>query len=106
GRLKRGGDKVIRTQTFAEGAEPASQDHPDALVLVASKEPTPESAAIVQELLDALSDPILRAIALERMDGLSNVEIARKLGCAVRTVERKIERIRVIWAEIGAAADD
>jgi hypothetical protein len=40
------------------------------------------------------------------MAGLSTVEIAQKLGCAVRTVERRIERIRVIWEEIGVAPDD
>ena len=74
-----------------------------------SKEPTPESAAIIeeqfQELLDAPADPTLRQIALWRMDGLSNAEIAEKMGCVLRTVERKIERIRLIWEEIRRRPD-
>ncbi len=77
---------------------------------VQSKEPTPESAAMIQEqfqeLLDSLGDSTLRQIALWRMDGLSNAEIAQKMGCVLRTVERKIERIRAIWEEIGAAPAD
>ena len=75
-------------------------------VAVHSKEPTPESAAIIQEqfqeLLESLGDPTLRQVALWRMDGLTNAEIAEKMGCVLRTVERKIERIRLIWEEIGA----
>ena len=40
------------------------------------------------------------------MDGLSNGEIAQKMGCVVRTIERKIERIRLIWEEIGDETPD
>jgi DNA-directed RNA polymerase specialized sigma24 family protein len=57
-------------------------------------------------LLDSLEDSTLRQVALWRMDGLTNVEIAQKMGCVLRTVERKIERIRLIREEIGAAPDD
>jgi len=110
GRLIRGGGQLIRGQTAAYRAEQANQDVPDAMALVLSKAPTPESAAIIQEqfqeLLDSLEDSTLRRVALWRMDGLSNAEIAEKLGCVLRTVERKIERIRLIWQEIGAAPDD
>jgi len=107
-RLKRGGNHVIRGQTAAEDI--GDDDHDNALALVLSKEPDPESAAIIQDqfqkLLDSLSDPSLRQIALWRMDGLSNAEIAQKMGCVVRTVERKIERIRLIWEEIGDETPD
>ena len=44
-------------------------------------------------LLAALDDQTLRKIAVGRLEGLSNAEIAHELGCAVRTVERKLERI-------------
>ena len=113
-RQKRGGSRVVNGQGPAgnPGADDANDDDADdhdALALAVSREPSPDSAAIiaeqVQELLDALPDPILRQIAGWRMDGLSNAEIAREMGCTVRTVERKLERIRMIWARIGEQTD-
>jgi DNA-directed RNA polymerase specialized sigma24 family protein len=49
-------------------------------------------------LLDRL-DPALRQIAQLRLDGYTNIEIATRLGCALRTVERRLELIRRIWNE-------
>jgi DNA-directed RNA polymerase specialized sigma24 family protein len=68
-------------------------------------EPTPEFAAQVAEecrrLLDALGDESLRAVALGRMEGYTVEELAAKLGCVPRTVERKLRVIRHLWeAEI------
>ena len=44
-----------------------------------------------------LKDPGLRQIALWKLEGYTNPEIAAKLDCTVRTVERKLERIRAYW---------
>jgi DNA-directed RNA polymerase specialized sigma24 family protein len=38
------------------------------------------------------------------MEGFTNEEIAVKLGCTTRTVERKLDRIRQRWAEHDPAA--
>jgi len=103
GRVKRGGGQVIHTETSAGEAEDASQQTLDALAFLASREPPPESTAIIGELLDSLPDPALRQIAEWRMAGLNTIEIARKMGCVVRTVARRLERIRMIWEEIGFA---
>ena len=35
------------------------------------------------------------------MEGASNAEIARRLGLTLRTIERKLELIRLTWEEIG-----
>ena len=65
-----------------------------------SREPTPEFSAMVAEncarLLDQL-EPALRQIAQLRLDGHTNIEIAARQGCALRTVERRLELIRRIW---------
>jgi DNA-directed RNA polymerase specialized sigma24 family protein len=63
-------------------------------------EPTPEFACQMAErcrsLLDRLS-PELRSVALWKMEGFTNAEIAQRLGCVVGTVERKLRVIRTVW---------
>jgi DNA-directed RNA polymerase specialized sigma24 family protein len=89
GRKKRGGGLDPRF-----GAE-------DDLEQVVGQEPTPEFAAQVAEecrrLLDSLGDPTLRAVALWKMEGYSSEEIAARLDCVPRTVERKLRLIRDTW---------
>jgi DNA-directed RNA polymerase specialized sigma24 family protein len=64
-------------------------------------EPTPELAAQVadefQRLLGLLRDESLRTVALLKMEGYTNEEIAAKLGCVRFTVDRKLKAIRRIW---------
>jgi DNA-directed RNA polymerase specialized sigma24 family protein len=70
-------------------------------------EPTPELASQVAEgcrrLLDALGDETLRRVALWKMEGYTNKEVAEKLGVVEETVERKVRRIREIWTDRGIA---
>jgi RNA polymerase sigma factor (sigma-70 family) len=69
---------------------------------VVGEEPTPEFAAQVAEeyerLLDLLDDESLRRVAVWKMEGLTNDEIAQQLDCSRRTVARKLETIRIIWS--------
>ncbi len=66
-----------------------------------AREPTPEEAAEMADecrhLLDRLDEPVLRQIALWKVEGYTNEEIAARLGCVPRTVERKVRRIRLLW---------
>lgn len=92
-RLKRGGGADIDS---ASGV----------LEQVLGKEPDPGLASEVAEecerLLTALGDPELRRVALLRMDGHSVDEVAHRTGCAPRSVKRKLQLIRTIWAgELG-----
>jgi DNA-directed RNA polymerase specialized sigma24 family protein len=68
---------------------------------VVGDEPTPEFAAQAAEeyrrLLERLGDDQLRSIAVWKMEGYTNEEIAARLGCAVATVERRLHLIRKIW---------
>jgi DNA-directed RNA polymerase specialized sigma24 family protein len=63
----------------------------------AGREPAPEFAAAVAELLDQLRDDALRTVALRTMAGCTAAEIARELDCSISTVERKLRSIRCIW---------
>ena len=45
----------------------------------------------------------VRRVALLRMEGYSNDQIAERLGCGLRSVERKLARIRKRWLAEGAS---
>jgi DNA-directed RNA polymerase specialized sigma24 family protein len=96
GRQKRGGGAVLDEAALAGPPGP-----PTGLDQVVGREPSPAFAAQVAEecrrLLGALGDAELEAVAVWKMEGYSNDEIAAKLGCAPRTVERKLRLIRTIW---------
>jgi DNA-directed RNA polymerase specialized sigma24 family protein len=70
---------------------------------VLGREPPPALAAQLAEerdrLLARLPDRELEAVARWRMDGYSVEEIAAKLGCAPRSVKRKLRLIRGLWTE-------
>jgi DNA-directed RNA polymerase specialized sigma24 family protein len=92
GRQSRGGGRV-RNLSDLEGFDA------DAM---SGAEPSPEFAAQMaeecQNLLGRLADPTLRAVALWKMEGYTNREIAGKLGCVDQTVERKLRSIRQVWS--------
>jgi DNA-directed RNA polymerase specialized sigma24 family protein len=78
---------------------------------VLGQEPTPELAALAaegcDELLKMLGDDTLVAVAKYKLDGYTNEEIAEKLECVPRTVERKMRLIRDKWAkEMGSVNFD
>jgi DNA-directed RNA polymerase specialized sigma24 family protein len=92
-RQKRGGGRAV---AFSE------VDESGALDAVLGRGPSPEVAAILEEeserLLGRLDDD-LRQIALGKMEGYSNRELADRLNCGLRTVERRLELVRRIWTE-------
>jgi RNA polymerase sigma factor (sigma-70 family) len=74
-----------------------------------ASDPTPADAAALSEGLErrlcALDDPVLRWIALRKLEGYTNKEIARELdNCTERTIERKLERIRARWTRFDNTA--
>ena len=72
-----------------EGAEPFSAD-PDPAVAA-------ELAEESGRLLSLLPDEQIRAIAVRKLEGYSNEEIAGLVGCALATVERRLVLIRKFW---------
>jgi RNA polymerase sigma factor (sigma-70 family) len=97
-RLKRGGGWVRTQGDLAVGGP---DDEPAGLDAIAGHEPTPESAAEFAEeyrrLFEVLRDEDLRRIANWRLEGHTVDEIAARLGCARRTVARRLELIRTLW---------
>jgi DNA-directed RNA polymerase specialized sigma24 family protein len=92
GRASRGGGRV----------QSLSELPPERLEAIGGDEPTPELAAQVAEecrrLMEQLGDPTLQSVATCKLEGYTNDEIAARLGCVTKTVERKLARIRGMWA--------
>jgi RNA polymerase sigma factor (sigma-70 family) len=70
---------------------------------IVSHELTPEFVAQLTEeyerLIDSLESESQRAVAAYKLEGYTNDEIAAKLGCSKRSVERKLWAIRQLWSK-------
>jgi DNA-directed RNA polymerase specialized sigma24 family protein len=100
-------DLLRHEHRHKRGGPPAEAGRPTdpqlELEQVIGREPTPAFALLIaeqcQRLLDRLGDESLRAVALAKMEGYTTEEIAARLGCVPRSVERKLRKIRQLWGE-------
>jgi DNA-directed RNA polymerase specialized sigma24 family protein len=87
--VKRGGGK-IRSQSLLEN--------------IVSAEPSPDFVAEFLEDVDRLlnllhrEDATLCLIAKRKLEGFSNAEIAAELSLTPRSIQRKVERVRILWS--------
>ncbi len=102
-RQKRGGGRIVDEAALAAADSPCGAD--GGLDRIVGHEPTPAFAAQVAEecrrLLDQLGDAELRQVAVWKMEGYTNAEIAARTGRAVPTVERRLRLIRKVWEQEG-----
>ena len=96
------GKRDVRREDADAGIDRSAGDLPGTILdHIDSDGPTPAEAALLNEALERrfqmLNDPDLRQLALWKLEGYTNQEIAARLDCTVRTVERKLERIRAYW---------
>jgi DNA-directed RNA polymerase specialized sigma24 family protein len=91
--------RAARTELRQQALQVADGELEQAL----AREPGPEFAAQAaeecQRLMAALDDAGLEAVARLRMEGATVPEIAARLGCSPRTVDRKLALIQAIWAK-------
>jgi DNA-directed RNA polymerase specialized sigma24 family protein len=87
GRRKHGGG-VVRAEGYDMGGVEGRDAPPDLLA---------EAADECRRLLEKLDAPDLKRTATLKLEGFSNEEIAARLGCVVRSVERKLAVIRRVW---------
>ena len=99
--------RLLATRTISRAIDLIRQHHPEEVsrdqdfTQLLTREPTPlEAAEMADEcrrLLECLPEPELRLIALLKVEGYTNEEIASQLDCVPRTIERKMSRIRLLW---------
>lgn len=99
---RKANDQVKGENTQRRGGGKYHQATDADLAEMISEEPTPEFAVQVEEnyqhLLAKLT-PELQEIALWKMEGYTNEEIAKKLNRVLRAVERHLAKIRALWAQ-------
>lgn len=75
-----------------------SGQDPQAVLEVVGNEPTPEMVAMMAETVEQFFSQLalgqLRDIAVAKLEGASNAEIAQQLQCSERTIERRLHLIR------------
>ncbi|MCB9926504.1 MAG: RNA polymerase subunit sigma-70 [Planctomycetaceae bacterium] len=74
----------------AQNVEARGDVTPDAIL---------QSMEEFDQLLHMLPDDQTRQIACLKLEGFNNHEISDQVGCALRTVERRIGQIKAKWAE-------
>jgi len=102
--VKRGGGNVQGESAFLDQASKYETADSAARRIdqVADDNPSPLSIESFlrdcEELFEKLDTDELRTIAILRIEGYSVDEIASRIGCAKRSVERRLNLIRQIWA--------
>lgn len=95
GRQRRGGGRLRGESALGRLVSADEQ----LLTQVVGDEPTPEFCLMLTEqfnrLLSIIDDPELQELALGKMEGYTNAEMADRLGCSLRTIERRLRLIRV-----------
>jgi DNA-directed RNA polymerase specialized sigma24 family protein len=98
-RQKRGGGAVRGDSAFG----PPDDSGEAGFAGLQGNEPSPDFAAEIaeayQRLLHKLGDDELRRIAVCKLEGWTNSDIAEQLGCAISTIERRLRLIRTIWKD-------
>ncbi|MFK8112462.1 MAG: ECF-type sigma factor, partial [Rubripirellula sp.] len=95
-RAKRGSNAVWGDSIFAEADREGGFD------VFADLVATPSVLLEMDEqfrlLLDRLPDAKLKQLALRKMEGFTNEELAEQAGVSPRTIERKLKLIRDFWS--------
>ena len=107
--VRKSHDLLKHERRLKRGGRPNSaEDLPTRIGIddLLDREPTPEFAAMLaenyQRLLSQL-DAQQRQIAELKLAGDTNREVADKLGCGLRTVDRRLQLIRRIWDDAESA---
>lgn len=98
-RAVRGGGKVRGDSALAGNDETKN----GGIDWLQGSEPTPDFVVTWNEeferLLDVLDNDRLRSVAIAKLEGCTNEEIAIQLDCAPRTVVRNLALIRSMWQQ-------
>jgi DNA-directed RNA polymerase specialized sigma24 family protein len=83
------------------------KENANGLAQFAGRDPSPELAAELAETWERILNlPDAEELVLLKSDGYSNSEIAEKVGCSTRTIQRSIEKIKKEWENWQTKAEE
>lgn len=99
--LRRQGRDFTREDPLPAVGPDTSSEDAQLLDQLIGREPDPAlETAVIEEwqyLLDKLGQGQVRDVAVYKIEGYTNQEIADRLGCSLATVERRVKLIREHW---------
>jgi DNA-directed RNA polymerase specialized sigma24 family protein len=100
-RQKRGGGLVRGDSAVGFSLDSSDRSQMAGFDQFPSEKPAPDLAALMADethrLIMSLPDTTAQQIAVMKMEGHTHEEIADRLDCNVRTVERRLKQIRELW---------
>ena len=101
-RQRRGGGRAIHS------LDPTTENAP--ILQVIGDEPSPDMVVMMQESIEQLFSLLgggqLRDLAVAKLEGYSNAELARRFECSERTIERRLHLIREKFQQELSPVDD
>jgi RNA polymerase sigma factor (sigma-70 family) len=89
-RQRRGGNAIVHSLN--------QTDDDESVIEAIGDEPSPEMVLMMQETVEEFFSHLgvgqLRELAVARLEGYSNAELAERFGCSERTIERRLHLIR------------
>ena len=95
---KRQEHRLVGESDVASDRDGGESENGNGIAQFSSREPSPELAAELAETWERILElPGAEELVPYKNDGYSNSEIAEKMGCSTRTVQRTLEKIKKEW---------
>jgi len=102
---KRQEHRVIGESVFLPSKDGGENESRNGIAQFLCREPSPELAAELAETWERILElPGAAELVPLKSDGYSNSEVAEKMGCSTRSVQRTLEKIKTEWENWQAKA--
>ena len=99
--------RLVGESGISPGQDNENKDGENGFAQFSGREPSPELALELAETWERILElPDAEELVLLKNEGYSNSEIAEKMNCSTRTIQRSIEKIRKEWEKWQTQAEE
>jgi len=103
--VKRQEHRLVEESGIVAEDDGGDEENETGVALLPSRDPSPELAMELAETWESiLKLPGAEELVPLKNEGYSNSEIAEKMGCSTRTVQRTLDKIKTMWENWQAKA--